>query len=68
MLICESGVPHCAFENTASLQDIVKPRESVEVRALVFDSDENLALESVASSRRHGPKAVYLQQDRGQEE
>lgn len=56
------GVPHCAFEYKEPVTGKVIPRESIEVRALVFDAQEDLVLDSVAVSRRHGPKATYQQQ------
>lgn len=53
-----SGVPHCSFQLPGS-DKIVTPRESVEVRALVFHTPEMLDLERVLESRMHGPKSNF---------
>lgn len=55
------GVPHCSFKDHRNGDD-VRPRESIEVRALVFYADEQLSLERVVSSRLHGPKSTYARE------
>ncbi|KAF2446064.1 hypothetical protein P171DRAFT_483444 [Karstenula rhodostoma CBS 690.94] len=54
------GVPHCSFQDKRQGPS-VRPRESVEVRALVFYTDELLDLHRVVPSRLHGPKSTYVQ-------
>jgi hypothetical protein len=57
------GVPHCSFKDKRYGDD-VRLRESIEVRAFVFYTEEDLALERVLPSRRHGPKSTYTQEIR----
>ncbi|KAI1448428.1 hypothetical protein F5Y02DRAFT_307572 [Annulohypoxylon stygium] len=54
------GVPHCSFKDKRN-GDNVRPRESIEVRALAFYADEKLNLDRVVPSRLHGPKSTYAQ-------
>ncbi|KAH8725984.1 hypothetical protein GQ44DRAFT_771567 [Phaeosphaeriaceae sp. PMI808] len=56
----ELGVPHCSFKGHRNGDD-VRPRESIEVRALVFFAEQQLSLDRVVSSRLHGPKSTYAQ-------
>jgi hypothetical protein len=55
------GVPHCSF-NDKRYGDDVRPRESIEVRALVFYTEEDLDLQRLVPSRMHGPESTYAQE------
>lgn len=58
VLTCLQGVPHCGFQNR-NCPPGVKPRQSIEVRCFVFQTDEDLALDNVLPSRRHGAQSMY---------
>lgn len=61
MLNAILGVPHCSFQDRRNADD-VRPRESIEVRALAFYADEKLDLDRLVHSRLHGPKSTYAQE------
>jgi len=54
-----AGVPHCAFNERKI--DSARPRESIECRALVFYTEEDLELERMEGFRRHDPYSTYGQ-------